>query len=533
MDCISTRLPYRQTGAFNKIILDYIDQVPALRPFFAHPPTMEGIREAIRKRESFATNRTLLVEVLRKQYEGVPVSDATRQNIEALQSAQTFAITTAHQNNLFTGPLYFIYKILHAIRLAARLNEANPGKKFVPVFYIGTEDADLEELNHVHMEGEKLVWQSRQTGAVGRMIIDRDLLSLIDRMEGQLLVHPHGREWIGMLRKAFVEGDDIQTATFRLVNELFSSYGLVILLPDNPLLKRQMLTQFRDELQNRHASGIVEESAARLAEAGYKVQAHPRDINLFYLDGNIRERLEEEQGRFKVVHTDRWFSREELLQELENHPERFSPNVILRGMYQETILPNIAFIGGGGETAYWLQFKSLFSHYEVPFPVLVLRNSFLLVEKKWQERIGKLGFSMEDIFLTEREMVNKLVARDSKNLTRLNGTLPELEKMYEGFKRQASAVDRTLEKHVEALKVKTVYRLQELEKKMLRAEKRKFADQQRQIESIKNHLFPHKGLQERYENIGTYYARWGREMLSMLFEHSQALEQEFVVLGCP
>ncbi len=200
------------------------------------------------------------------------------------------------------------------------------------------------------------------------------------------------------------------------------------------------------------------------------------------------------------------------------------------GLYQETILPNIAFIGGGGETAYWLQLKKLFEHYKVPFPVLVLRNSFLLIEKKWQSAISKLGFTAEDFFLPEQELMSRLVARESKKETKLNGSLSELEKLYDIFKKQAATIDTTLEKHVDSLKTKTIFRLQQLEKKMLRAEKRKFTDQERQINSIKNKLFPGGGLQERVDNICWYYSFLGKDIIKQLYDHSLSLEQEFVLL---
>lgn len=531
MNCTSTRLPYRQTGAFSKIAMDYIDQADSLKPFFAHPPTIQGIQKAIDNRKKFSTNRELLVQELKKQYEGTTAGDKVTKNIESLLYADTFTVTTAHQNNIFSGPLYFIYKILHAIKLAESLKTSLPQYNFVPFFYIGSEDADLEELNHIHLGGEKLVWNTKQTGAVGRMKVDKELLKLIVIMEGQLLVLPHGNEIVSLLKQCYKEGETIRQATFQLVNALFAEYGLIVLLPDNPALKKMMVPLFRDEILNQQSADIVETSADKLENAGYKVQASGREINLFYLKDDLRNRIELRNGTYHVVDTTLRFSEDEILQELEQHPERFSPNVILRGLYEETILPNIVFIGGGGETAYWLQLKSLFENYKVPFPVLVLRNSFLLVERKWQEAINKLDFTIEDFFLAERELMNKLVERDSKNEIKLNGSLSELEKLYESFKKQAAAVDTTLEKHVDALKSKTVYRLQELEKKMLRAEKRKFSDQQRQIQSIRTHLFPGNGLQERNENISYYFAKFGREIIQTIYDNSLTLEQEFVILS--
>lgn len=531
MNCTSTRLPYRQTGAFSKIAMDYIDQADALKPFFALPPTLQGLQKAIENRKQFTTNRDELVKELKKQYENVSTTEKVKANIELLSSADTFTITTAHQNNIFTGPLYFIYKIVHAIKLADSLKTSLPDYNFVPIFYIGSEDADLDELNHIHLGGEKLVWQTKQSGAVGRMKADKDLVKLIGLMEGQLAVLPYGKEIIAMLKEHYKEGASIQQATFQFVNNLFAEYGLVIILPDNPELKRQMIPLFRDELLHQHSATIIGKSAAQLETAGYKVQASGRDINLFYLEDGIRNRIEFKNGQYHVVDTKLVFTIDEILQELESHPERFSPNVILRGLYEETILPNIAFIGGGGETAYWLQLKDLFAHYAIPFPVLVLRNSFLVVEKKWQELIGKLNLTIEDFFLPEQELLNKLVLRDSRNDVKLNGSLDEVEKLYESFKKQAAAIDSTLEKHVDSLKSKTVYRLQELEKKMLRAEKRKFSDQQRQIQTIKSHLFPGNGLQERVDNIAYYYARWGATFLKTLYDNSLGLEQEFAILS--
>jgi bacillithiol biosynthesis cysteine-adding enzyme BshC len=530
MDCIATRIPYRQTNQFSKTILDYIDQSPALKSFFAYPPSLQGIKKAIEDRKQFKYDRELLVRELIEQYASLELTEKTRGNIELLAAANTFTFTTAHQNNIFTGPLYFIYKILHTIKLAEFCRTNLPDYNFVPVFYIGSEDADLDELNNIHIGGQKLVWHTKQTGAVGRMKVDKELVKLIGLMEGQLSVMPFGTEIVKLMKECYKEGDTIQGATLRIVNALFGEYGLVVLLPDNTELKRQMIPVFKDDLLHQTASEIVEQTAGRLEGAGYKVQANPREINLFYLKGNIRERIEQRNAQYSILNAQLSFKQDEILKELDEHPDRFSPNVILRGLYQETVLPNLAFIGGGGETAYWLQLKDLFDHYKIPFPMLVLRNSFMIIEEKWRERIARLGFTNEEIFLSEQELLNRIVLHESKNEVKLNGSLTELEQMYESFKKQASAVDSTLAKHVEALKLRTVHRLQELEKKMLRAEKRKFTDQQRQISTIKEHLFPGDGLQERHDNIAYYYAKWGKDFIDKIHEQSLSLEQEFVVL---
>ncbi|OQP44717.1 bacillithiol biosynthesis cysteine-adding enzyme BshC [Niastella yeongjuensis] len=528
MDCTSTNLSVGQTGYFSRIILDYLNQSPSLQPFYKHPVSMEGIKAAIQARQSVQPDRNLLVKELQQQYAGVNTSTRVQQNIQQLLQPNTFTITTAHQPAIFTGHLYFIYKIVHVIKLADRLKKEFPDKHFVPVFWMGSEDADLDELGHVYLGDEKLVWDTKQTGAVGRMTT-KGLDKLIHRIDGELSVQPHGKELIQLLREAYLESPDIQIATFKLIDALFADYGLIVILPDNANLKKVMEPVFREDLLQQKPAGIVGNTIKQLS-LEHKVQASPRDINLFYLKDNIRELIEVKNGRYEVRNTAIHFSEEEILAELHDHPERFSPNVILRGLYQETVLPNIAFIGGGGETAYWLELKGLFDHYNVPFPMLVLRNSFLIVEKKWQEKIHKLGLQSKDFFQSEQQLLTQLVSRHKNGELKLKQELEAAMNVYEQLKNKAAAIDQSLTQHVEALQARTLKPLQELEKKLLRAEKKKYEAEQRQIQAIRTAIFPRNGLQERVDNFMPWYALWGREFIQKVYEHSPTLEQEFIIL---
>lgn len=523
------QIPYNQTASFSKIVTDYLSSADTLRPFYNHAPNLDGIKAVIEKRKNIATNRPLLVEVLKGQYNSVQAFPGVEQNIESLLQPNTFTVCTAHQPNLFTGPLYFIYKILHAIKLSAYLKEELPGYNFVPVYYMGSEDADFAELNHTYVDGKKLEWKKEQKGAVGRMIVDKTLVQLIDELEGQLVVEKKGAEVVALLRKAYVPGKTIQMATFELLNELYGSYGLIVLIPDHPLLKAQMQQVFADDLFNNKPAEIVKASSEKLSEH-YNAQAYPREINLFYLKDDIRERIEKKDDRFYVLNTEISFDETELKNELQIHPERFSPNVILRGIYQETILPNLAFVGGGGELAYWLQLKDLFAAYNVSYPVLVLRNSFLVIEEKWQKKMAQLELSITDIFQPQDELMNRIVKEKSENPVSLNGNFEKATELFEHIKSQALRVDTTLSKHVAAIEARSLKALQELEKKMLRAEKRKYADLQRQLEKLKAALFPNNGLQERVENFSLFYAKWGKGFIEDLYQHSLTLEQEFTVL---
>lgn len=523
-------LPYHRTHSFSTLVTDYLDGSPQLQPFFIHPPTTEGLRQAIENRKQFATDRNTLVEVLNEQYRSLQLTDAQKRNLGLLLSDNTFTITTAHQPNLFTGPLYFIYKILHAIKLAEKAKAGLPGYEFVPVFYMGSEDADLQELNHIYVQGKKYEWQTSQQGAVGRMRIDKQLTGLIKELAGQVGVQPFGNDFIDLLKACYKEGNTIQQATFELLHHLFGHYGLLVLVADDARLKRQMLPAFADDLFHQKPSTIVNKTCAAL-DKHYHVQANPRDINLFYLKDNVRQRIEKKEEGFVVVNTNLAFSEEQLRRELEEHPDRFSPNVILRGLYQETILPNIAFIGGGGELAYWLQLKHLFQTYNVPFPTLLLRNSFLVVENRWKQKLEKLGFQLQELFDSEETLMKRLVEKNSAHQVSLNGNLEKSEAFYQQLQQQAAEVDSSLAIHVTTLQKKAVHLLKELEKKMLRAEKRKFGDQQRQISSLKEGIFPGGGLQERKENFGWFYSKWGSGFIEALYQSSLALEQQFTILS--
>lgn len=528
MDCNSTNLSFEQTGYFSKIIVDYLNQSSAIKPFYTYPVSPEGMAAAIQARQKAQPDRNLLVKELQEQYQGIETSAAVQQNIQQLLQPNTFTITTAHQPAIFTGHLYFIYKIVHVIKLADRLKKEYPANHFVPVFWMGSEDADLDELGHVYLSSEKLVWDTKQTGAVGRMNT-KGLDKLIHRIEGELSVLPFGKELIRLLRDCYLQSDDIQTATFKLINALFAEYGLIVILPDNANLKKVMEPVFREDLLQQTPAAVVEKTIEQLSKQ-YKAQAHPRPINLFYLKDNIRELIELKGEKYEVRNTTISFTKEEILAELAGHPERFSPNVILRGLYQETVLPNIAFIGGGGETAYWLELKDLFNHYKVSFPVLVVRNSFLIIEKKWQEKIGRLGLQAKDLFQPEQQVLTMLVSRQKNGELKLKNELEAAIKVYDLLKDKAANIDKTLLQHVEALQARTLKPLQELEKKLLRAEKKKYETEQRQIQTVRTALFPRNGLQERVDNFMPWFALWGREFIKVVYEHSLTIEQQFTIL---
>ena len=524
------QVAYPLTGYFSNLVSDYLEANQKLTPFYTHTPDIDGVKAAIAARDSFNTPRIALVNALNKQYETVKASDLVTANIQSLANSKTYTVTTAHQPNLFTGPLYFIYKIAHTIALSRSLEKQVPGAKFVPVYYMGSEDADLDELGFVNIGGQKLVWQTKQTGAVGRMLVDAELLSLIKLIEGQIGVSVHGVAWVDLLKQTFTIGKTIAQATLEIVHHLFGDYGLVVVQPDSPELKSLFTGVIEKELTTGFSNNAVQQTIKNLS-VHYKVQAAGRAINLFYLQGNKRERIVQTDAGYEVTALGLSFTRDQILADVQNNPANYSPNVIFRGVFQETILPNVAFIGGGGELAYWLELKQFFADAAVPFPVLLLRNSFLLVPAKQALQLQKMHINTVNLFKGRPQVIiDSFVKANSVHHLQINTQMAAIEAQYALIKEQAAAIDASLVDHIEALSHKQAQKLLQVQKKMLRAEKRKYEAEQQQITKIMEQLFPGGSLQERTENIADWYKIYGTHFVSAIVENSDDFSKGFTLL---
>ena len=369
----SKHIPFSSTHVFSKLINDYLEGKGTALDFVQYAPNLEGYRTAIEGRKKHPINRNLLFDELTKQYANLPQENAVNNQIALLNKDNTFVITTAHQPNLFTGPLYFFYKIIHAIQLAASLKEAFPECNFVPVYYMGSEDADLDEVGSFNLDAKNYQWATKQTGAIGRMQVDDALLVLLKQLESYWTILPQGQKALEILKEAYQKGKTISEATLSFVHAFFGSKGLLVLQPDDAALKAAFIPVMEKELMSGFSHEAIQPTIAALSK-DYHVQSEGRSINLFYLKDNLRARIEKQGEQFIVVDTDIQFTEKEIIAELHQYPERFSPNVILRGVYQETILPGVVFVGGGGELAYWMELKNVFQQVDVHYPLLQLRN---------------------------------------------------------------------------------------------------------------------------------------------------------------
>ncbi|MEN8139339.1 MAG: bacillithiol biosynthesis cysteine-adding enzyme BshC [Bacteroidota bacterium] len=522
-------IKYKDTGYFSKLITDYLDGDSALDEFIGYDNNLDGYKRIISERNTVAVDRDLLVDRLTVQNKGIELSELSRSNINTLKTKDTFSITTGHQLSFFTGPLYFIYKTASIIKLAIELKEKFPENNFVPVFWMASEDHDFEEINHFRCYNELISWNTSEKGAVGRMKPENidDALSQFQEALGE--GGKRAAYLLELFKRSYSEQDNLAEATRFLVNELFGEYGIVIIDGDDRELKKTMIPLFKKELNEFRSDRNLKATNAGLLLKGYKVQVNQREINLFYLDNNLRERIVFENGKYKVLNTKIEFSKTEIIEELESNPERFSPNAILRPLYEEHVLPNIAYVGGGGELAYWFQLKSNFKDFGVSFPVLVLRNSLMLIKSGQQRRMKSLGLSVNEMFKGVDDLIRIKVLENSDTDIDISEHLEAVNKIfYELLKKYSS--DQSLLPSIKAQHKKQIKGLYELEKKLLRAEKRKQSELVAKIEKLKSDLFPKNVLQERKVNFAEMYMEFGEDLISGIMQNIIVLDNEFAVM---
>lgn len=517
------------THYFSSLMLDYIHQKEELAPFYNRFPTQDSyIQQAKEKLVSYK-HRDLLVDVLIKQHKEVDLSKKQKKNIELLSQKNTVTITTGHQLNLFTGPIFFFYKILQVIKQCKELNKTQTDLNFVPVFWMATEDHDFEEINHFNYDNRIIHWDKKLGGPVGRLCTK----GLKEVFTSFLSLLPNGKkkeQLQFLIESSYFKETTLANATRILVNHLFSDYGLLMLDGDDKVLKEVMIPVFKEELLANTSSKEVEKQANKLADLGYNIQVNPREINLFYiLNSTSRERIIFENNRYYILNTSLSFSENELLEELNQNPDKFSPNVILRPLYQETILPNVAYIGGGGEIAYWFELKTMFEKFEVNFPLLVLRNSLLLRTKRQLEKQKKLKLADKDLFSSSRAIVKAEVIKESDLVEQLPKFEDKLQTIFKELEELASKTDSSFLDMVNAQRTKQLKGFEKLKKRLVNAEIKKNSDSLDRIEKLLKELAQNKGLQERKCNFSDFdYVDLNR-FIEMIYKSIKPFEFNFIL----
>lgn len=513
---------------FSKIDRDLNNIDTSLNDFFRWKPELSSFKSILEQRK-FNTNRQVLVDVLNEQYAVLPSKDKSTSQINSLLQKNTFTVCTAHQPSLFGGPVFVISKALSAIKLARQVQESQPDYNIIPVFVIGSEDHDVEELNNTYVHGVKITWNTDQKGPVGRfdnVLLENNIAEFKSLISGSKFEN----ELNLLIESAYSSAKSFGQSFQYLLAELLGEYGLLVLNTDHPSLKKLLSPYIQAEINESKSKLLVNDTQSKLQNLGYDAASFARDINFFYFDKGYRERIEPDGENCKIAGIEKTISKSELISEAASHPERFSPNVIMRPVYQEIILPNLAYVGGGGELAYWLERKNLFEHLKVPFPMLVRRDSFLIAQDQDINQMKEYQLHIDDLDDRNDIMINNLTERISTSDLNLKPEEQELLKWMDQIKQKSMQIDPTLGAMVESEKVKLQKSVEYIEKKILKAEKQKQEVLLNRAKKLKDRLMPEGKLAERKENFSTYYSMYGRQFFETLLEDFNPLDFKFKII---
>jgi bacillithiol biosynthesis cysteine-adding enzyme BshC len=517
---------FRESGFFSNLMCDYLEQKESLKHLVDGFPSFDSILSKAASRQTLPLERDVLVASIQKQYETQGLlNDRVAQQLSLLSKNNSFTVTTGHQLNIFGGPLYVIYKIIDVLKLAQELTSQSKGKHFIPVFWMASEDHDFDEIANCKVNGEEILWETHQSGAVGRMHL-QEFSSVLEQYKNLLGLGVDTAELQQLFQKAYSKKHTLAQATRYWVATLFKDSNLLIIDGDDVSLKALFTPVIKKELEE----SLVEKSISptnTFLKDNYHVQVNPRAINLFYLDDSIRDRIERTETGFALVGKVKAWTKDELLEELQNHPERFSPNALMRPMYQECILPNISYTGGGGELAYWLQLKASFNAFNISFPILLMRNSWQFTDQKVFDRLSKTGVSGINFFQDRTEWEQEFISKIHGEQLQLDQEKVSYQDLITSMKSIASGWDAGMENALDAEQARIQGSFKRLEKKLKAAAKRKSKEEIEYYHRWMDRLFDPSGLQERNESLASMYGIHGANWLKYLLDNTHPVQTKF------
>jgi len=504
-----SKIPYQKTNRFNQLVVDYLDQKEELLRFVNSFPNIENFEKQIKLKKEQNIDRSLLHEVLQDQNNNLKLSDICLKNLELINKKTTFTITTGHQLNLFTGPLYFIYKIISTINLVNKLKEHYSEYDFVPIFWLASEDHDFEEINSINIYNKKIKWEKNYQGPVGKIELD-NINDLISQVNELISKNENSNKIIELIEKSYLPNYNLAEATRHIINNIFGDYGLLVLDGDDVRLKSKLVDVIDKDINTNIFYDIIKKTNTDLSK-NYHIQAHVRQINFFEISDKKRERITTKVDRNDIY----------------SNPQNYSPNVLLRPIYQEMVLPNVAFIGGGAEISYWLQLKDVFNYLNMTYPILVLRNSVLILDDHQKKKIEKLDLYACDFFESVDLIYKNYLMQLDEHID-FQDDIKNLESLF--LKIEEKLKDQNLISSLRALNKKTLNSFNDFEKKVIKNLKFKKDNDIAKIKKLSDMLFPNNQLQERNENFISMYIKFGDNFIKNLFSSLDPLDPNFVIL---
>ncbi|NUO78731.1 bacillithiol biosynthesis cysteine-adding enzyme BshC [candidate division KSB1 bacterium] len=526
----------------SKLYQTYIANFSALSDFYSVDyRSLASLSAHAERVRSAPYPRHKVARILREQNERWGASTAVLHNLEALAQSESLAIVTGQQVGVFGGPLFTIYKALTCLKLAQNLS-AQLGVRVVPVFWLAADDDDIAEINRlvVTTRDNNLATfvcelDSAQRKPAFKVHLTESVETCHRALAESLADSEFKQEILAALAQAYAPGQSLVDAFARWMAFLFRDFGLVLLNPTDPALRRLGAPVFQREIDGRSPSTEAAlQASARLAQSGFSVQVPQRSgrSNLFYVD-EYRHGLEWRDGGFVTTDGTLRSSPAELLRRLQDEPQCFSTNVITRPILQDTLLPTVAYIGGPAEIAYFAQLRGVYERFGVAMPAVYPRKSLTLLEKKISHVLEKYALQLGDFWGNPDELLAQIARREAPEglFDPVAAARDELGNRLSVLKERAIQLDPTLAAFIDKEHGKILHQLEALEKKLLQATKRQNETLQQQLLKAAHALYPMQHLQERELSIVPFLCKYGKPLLMQLYEAMEVEDFQHQVIA--
>ena len=476
--------------------------------------------------------RKILIEELTLQYSKVETSRQTSSNIKLLSNSKTLTVTTGHQLNIFSGPLMVIYKIAQVISITNYLNLNIKGFNYVPIFWIASEDHDFEEISDVNLKKNKIKWNiDSKNMPVGEIELN-DFMEVVGGYKDSIIDFEFKGKLEILIDEAYKKGDTLSAATIKFINSLFAKHGLVIIDSNKKVFKKSFIDNFKNEILDSRCEVDSSSQILKIKKdiKSFKPQVNPSDVNFFKITSLGRKRIRKKDRLFRVDDENEYTSLD-LINQIETNPELFSPNVLMRPLYQEKILPNVCYLGGPNELKYWMQLKLYFENSNVQFPILKLRTSAFIIDEKTSKKLSKSNIDIKYFFGKLDDLINHKINSTSKLNLSFNSLKNKLTNQFNELREISINIDKSFVGALNAKERKQLKGLDELEKKLIKAEKRNYETQINNVKSIFESLHPNNIDQERYLNFGNFYSYKGQEFIDYIVDKVLISDDKILVIN--
>jgi bacillithiol synthase len=525
-------IPFDKISGSQKIFTDYIYHFKKVDKFFTSNFSDKNeylkVFKIHSEKKSEAHNK--IADIIKEQYNNLNASETTIQNINSLKDKETLAIVTGQQLGIIGGPLYTFYKIITAIKLSNYLNEKYDNYNFVPIFWLEGDDHDFEEIRSINLinsnnETVKISYndglpEDAERGSIGTVPLKETINKFFDDVNLNLRNSEFKEQILSQLRNIYSPGKTFNQSFKELIFWIFDCYGLIIFDPQDVRTKELLVPVFKKEIKDfrQHLERLISVSAELEEEYHAQVKVHP--LNLFYSIDGGRYSIVPDENIFKLKRKRKKFTYDEIMREIDEHPENFSPNVLLRPICQDYLLPTVFYVGGPSEIAYFAQVNSLYDFYDIPHPIIYPRSSATILENNISSIIEKYNLDVKDLFTDLKSLGNKVIKSVSESsLDELfNEAENQVENALSKLKDNLFEIDKTMSDSSLKYKEKIISYIEELKGKALEAQKKKHEVTLRQIEKLSTHFYPNSNLQERELNFLYFAHKYGIDFIKKLFD---------------